>query len=150
MRYIDLSLIDENSSEMKEWKKKAISRYRSLCRKANHEERKNYLKKATIWSDLKPVFVKIFGEKCWYSECDLTGSYGDIDHFRLKSHSKDENESTILDEGYWWLAYDYHNYRLNCEKCNRPYGEGGKRDFFPLKPGTQPAPFQAMMIFPLY
>lgn len=138
MRYIDLSLIDENDPEVKEWKKKAKRRYRTLCSKTNHEERKNYLKKATIWSDLKPVFTKIFGEKCWYSECDLTGSYGDIDHFRPKSHSKDENESTILNEGYWWLAYDYNNYRLSCEKCNRPYGDGGKTDYFPLKPGTQP------------
>ena len=37
------------------------------------------------------------------------------------------------------MAYDYLNYRLSCEKSNRSFGDGGKNDIFPLKPGTLPA-----------
>ena len=149
MRYIDLSLIDENDDEIREWEKRAKRRLRTLSKKVNHKERKEYLSKANIWNELKPKLIIIYGNKCWYSECDLTGSYGDIDHFRPKSSSKDMNYDTILKEGYWWLAYDYHNYRLSCEKCNRPYGEGGKSDLFPLKPGTTPTTFPRSDDIPL-
>ena len=44
-----------------------------------------------------------------------------------------------MPDGYWWLAYDYLNYRLSCEICNRPYGEGGKKDIFPLKQDASPS-----------
>lgn len=141
MRYIDLSLIDENDPELKEWNEKAKRNYEKACSITNHKERNDYIKNNNIWSEFKPILFKLYGEKCWYSECDLTGSFGDLDHFRPKNSSKDINNNSILEEGYWWLAYDYHNYRLSCEKCNRPYGEGGKGDYFPLKPGTNPASF---------
>lgn len=44
-----------------------------------------------------------------------------------------------MPDGYWWLAYDYLNYRLSCEVCNRPSGEGGKKDIFPLKQDILPS-----------
>lgn len=31
------------------------------------------------------------------------------------------------------------NYRLSCEVCNRPSGEGGKKDIFPLKQDVLPS-----------
>ncbi len=139
MRHIDLSLINENDPEIKKWKEQADALYKTLCRKTNHEERKQYLKTHDLWKNFKPVLIKLYGKKCWYSECDLTGSFGDIDHFRPKSCSKDMNGDVILKDGYWWLAYDYCNYRLSCEECNRPKGEGGKKELFPLQSGTQPA-----------
>ena len=37
------------------------------------------------------------------------------------------------------MTYDYLNYRLSCEKSNRGFGVGGKKDMFPLKHGTAPA-----------
>lgn len=83
--------------------------------------------------------IKYFGEKCWYSECSLEGSFGDVDHFRPKNKSTDHHGNVILNDGYWWLAYDYLNYRLSCEKSNRNFGDGGKNDMFPLKQGTTPA-----------
>lgn len=141
MRYIDFSRIKPDDPEVKRWVRKASRKRTALSTLTTHAERKAFLQRNSIWNDFKPILIRYFGEKCWYSECDLTGSFGDVDHFRPKLRSTDENNRAILDEGYWWLAYDYLNYRLSCEKCNRPFGDGGKRDCFPLRPGTMPAVF---------
>lgn len=139
MRYIDLSIIDANDPDVKAWFIKARRRLNTLSNKTSHAERSKYLARANIWSDFKPILIKYYGDKCWYSECCLEGAFGDIDHFRPKNKSTDEYGKTILGDGYWWLAYDYLNYRLSCEKCNRSFGSGGKNDMFPLKEGTSPA-----------
>lgn len=141
MRYIDLSIINTDDPDVKAWINKAKRRIKTLSSKTTHTERAQYLLTANIWSEFKPILIKYFGDKCWYSECSLEGSFGDVDHFRPKNESTDEQGNTILPDGYWWLAYDYLNYRLSCEKCNRSYGDGGKNDRFPLKPGTAPAVF---------
>lgn len=117
MRYINLSLIDETDVDVKRWIDKAKKHLNELSEKMTHSERKKYLSKHGIWSQFKPIFIKYYGEKCWYSECSLEGSFGDIDHFRPKNKSTDEQKNEILPDGYWWLAYDYLNYRLSCEKA---------------------------------
>lgn len=139
MRYIDLSLIDENDIDVKKWLDQANTHLNKLSEKSTPSERKKYLTKHGIWSQFKPILIKYYGEKCWYSECSLEGSFGDVDHFRPKNKSTDEQKNEILPDGYWWLAYDYLNYRLSCEKSNRSFGDGGKNDMFPLKAGTSPA-----------
>lgn len=139
MRYIDLSIIDVNDPDVKDWVKKANRRIKALSSKVTHAERARYLASANIWSEFKPILIKYYGEKCWYSECSLEGSFADVDHFRPKNKSTDEKGNIILPDGYWWLAYDYLNYRLSCEKSNRSYGDGGKKDMFPLKMETVPA-----------
>ncbi len=139
MRYIDFSLINPDDPEVKRWVRYASRKLAALSALTTHTERKDFLQRNNSWSDFKPILIRYFGEKCWYSECDLTGSFGDVDHFRPKLRSTDEKDNVILGEGYWWLAYDYLNYRLSCEKCNRLFGGGGKNDCFPLKPRTLPA-----------
>lgn len=139
MRYIDFDIIDKDNPAVKDWIKKAKTRLKTLSSKATHKERADYLKQANFWSQFKPILIKYYGEKCWYSECSLEGSFSDVDHFRPKNQSTDDQGNIILADGYWWLAYDYLNYRLSCEKSNRSYGDGGKNDMFPLKPGTVPA-----------
>ena len=136
MRYIDFSIIDINDPDVKQWTQKAKGKLAKLSVLSTHDERKTFLQNNNVWSEFKPILIRYFGEKCWYSECDLTGSFGDVDHFRPKNRSSDEKNVVILDDGYWWLAYDYLNYRLSCEICNRNYANGGKQDYFPLKPGT--------------
>ena len=139
MRYIDLSIIDEHDPEVERWMREASLKKARLSSLITHNERQKYLERNDTWNAFKLILIKYFGMKCWYSECDLTGSFGDVDHFRPKNRSTDENDNVVLGDGYWWLAYDYMNYRLSCEKCNRPFGKGGKRDRFPLKSGTLPA-----------
>lgn len=141
MRYIDLRKIDPTDPDVVSWLQKAQTKYFELASKPNHAARSVFLSNNNLWSSFKPILMRYFGEKCWYSECSLEGSYGDVDHFRPKNQSVGLDNSVILDDGYWWLAYEYLNYRLSCEKCNRPFGDGGKGDYFPLKAGSQPAKF---------
>lgn len=136
MKYIDLSQIDVNHPIFKKWSLDAKKKLAVLRAQPNHEARAAYLKTHGIWSDLKPVLEKICGKKCWYSECHMHGDFEDVDHFRPKNRSLDVNGNVILEDGYWWLAYDYMNYRLSCRICNEG---GGKEDYFPIKPGSQPA-----------
>lgn len=139
MRYIDFDIIDKDDPAVKDWITKAKKRLKTLSSKATHGERAKYLKQSNFWTEFKPILIKYYGEKCWYSECSLEGSFSDVDHFRPKNQSTDVQGNVILVDGYWWLAYDYLNYRLSCEKSNRSFGSGGKNDIFPLKPGTAPA-----------
>ena len=139
MRYIDLSIIKTTDPDVVKWLSDAKSHFGALSKLTKHDDRKKYMSKHNIWTNFKPILIKYYGEKCWYSECSLEGSFGDVDHFRPKGKSTDDKKNIILSDGYWWLAYDYLNYRLSCEKSNRSYGDGGKNDMFPLKPGTVPA-----------
>lgn len=139
MRYIDLSVIDMADPQVNRWLKKAHKATLDMRKAVNHAERCEYLKRHAIWREFKEILINYYGHICWYSGCDLTGSYGDVDHFRPKNKSRDENGACILSDGYWWLAYDYLNYRLSCEVCNRPYGNGGKSDIFPLRQEEIPA-----------
>ncbi len=139
MRYIDLSKMDPTDPEVVAWERQARACLSELESSPDHTGRSTYLQRHNLWSSFKPILFRYFGEKCWYSECSLDGSFADVDHFRPKNLSVGTEGSVILDDGYWWLAYDYLNYRLSCEKCNRPYGEGGKGNYFPLRDGTAPA-----------
>lgn len=141
MRYIDLSKIDATDPEVASWLQQARTKHAELASKPDHASRSAFLSENNLWSDFKPILIRYFGEKCWYSECSLEGSFGDVDHFRPKNQSLDLERNSILDDGYWWLAYEYMNYRLSCEKCNRPFGEAGKGNYFPLKEGSRPAQF---------
>lgn len=136
MKFFKLDRIDINCDEFKAWQSTATKLTNSLKNcidpKNARMERREILRSNTHWTRLKPLLKKIFGDLCWYTDCDLTGSFGDIDHFRPKSSSCDLDGNIILDEGYWWLAYDYRNFRLSCEYANRKYKDGGKSTYFPV------------------
>ena len=119
MRYIDLSQINLNDSDVQNWLLKAQQNLNALMLLQTHQERAEHFKTHSIWSDFKPILVKICGKKCWYSECFIEGDHGDVDHFRPKNRSLDANGNVQLEDGYWWLAYDYTNYRLSCVERNR-------------------------------
>lgn len=143
MRYIDLEKI-ETDNRLTTWIVSADKNLEDLKKLVDSKSRNDFINEHNIWGELKELYVDVYGEKCWYSESDLTGSFADVDHFRPKAVSKAVDNTVILQNGYWWLAYDYKNYRLSCEKCNRPFGDGGKHNYFPLKPGTKVAlPFQS-------
>jgi uncharacterized protein (TIGR02646 family) len=85
-----------------------------------------------IWQDLAPYLAKLNNNKCWYSESLNPGSNKDVDHFRPKGRvDEDPNH-----EGYWWLAFDWRNYRYSCQWCNQrrvnSITNGGKCDHFPV------------------
>ena len=68
MRYIDLALIDKKDPDVIGWLNKARLYLNELSKKTTHDERKEYMAAHGIWSQFKPILIKYYGEKCWYSE----------------------------------------------------------------------------------
>lgn len=97
---------------------------------------------ANLWENktLKQDFRGCFFNKCWYTECPLSGQDVHIDHFRPKAKivkfKTYPYNTTIAMKGYDWLANDYKNYRACCIYANRKTGSGGKSNYFPLKQGS--------------
>lgn len=88
--------------------------------------------KNTLWSNLSSLLAEQSNGKCWYCESKELRSDNPIDHFRPKGNVVECPDHP----GYWWLAFDWSNYRYACTYCNsRRVGaesEGGKHDHFPL------------------
>lgn len=106
----------------------------------NKAERSTYFSRNNAWSQLYSYLSKLSNDKCWYSEAPESSSEWEIEHYRPKSESKDIDSEIILEEGYWWLAYYWKNYRLAGSLVNRlrkdRFIKGsevfGKGTFFPL------------------
>lgn len=77
------------------------------------------------WSELMPWLSAISFGKCWFTEARDVASHMDIEHFRPKKIAKDLNGTER--DGYWWLAFDYKNYRFAGNVPNRKKG-----GWFPL------------------
>jgi hypothetical protein len=86
------------------------------------------LRNETHWRDdrIRDWLLDQFGNKCWYSEASESVSPIHIEHFRPKSSAVDDR-TKMESEGYWWLAFDWKNYRI----CGH-YLNSKKGDFFPL------------------
>ena len=86
------------------------------------------------WTAVREAFEEHSNGKCWYVECMSSGADNDIDHYRPKSRVAEDP----MHPGYYWLAFEWKNLRLSCQRANRPRrdlesGEtGGKSDSFPL------------------
>lgn len=121
---------------------KTLAETIELAIKAKH---KAINAKSSVWSELKELLGHQSYNKCWYCESTELRSDNPIDHFRPKN-SVAECEGH---PGYWWLAFQWDNYRYSCTYCNsRRVGQetaGGKQDHFPLivppewgrKPGAE-------------
>ncbi len=133
--------LEEPGAEWDEWKQNAEEETRKLVEKAQNGEPFEF--DDDIWRDLKPFLVERFHGKCMYCEGSyLAGSYLDVEHYRPKKKvtidKKSGNTVKIKDAkgnekdhpGYYWLAYDWRNLLLSCEKCNRG---SGKMNQFPIK-----------------
>lgn len=110
----------------------------------------------SIWKDLLVPLNQILRydanspRKCWYSEIIMLGADGiDVDHFRPKGNVKQlTNKFAKLDasvwnqihnidrNGYYFLAFEWKNFRLASQHSNQGRKDGkftkGKQDFFPL------------------
>jgi hypothetical protein len=78
---------------------------------AKRTERNDFISKNSAhWGKLKPWLFALSGGKCWFTDTTNTGSHYDVEHFRPKAEAK--NIDGRGRDGYWWLAFDYTNYRL--------------------------------------
>jgi len=113
------------------------------------DERQKIFKDNPIWQDLLIVLKGLSNNKCWYSEAQEVMSDMDVDHFRPKNEAAnlDADGKPIKRDGYWWLAYDWKNYRLSSIYSNRLRKDKhtdekesfGKGSLFPLRNGCTPA-----------
>jgi hypothetical protein len=100
-------------------------------------------KNASHWAALKEILLGWSHGKCWYSELRDAGSDLHVDHFRPKGRALDSTGAER--EGYWWMAFEWRNYRIAVAWCNSPHrsvpgnSAQGKADHFPLMPGSVPA-----------
>lgn len=91
-----------------------------------------------IWQDLNSQLAALAYEKCWYSESRNPTADKNVDHFRPKNRVEEDSSH----EGYWWLAFQWRNYRYasqwsNQRRVNDANGtSGGKWDHFPLCEGS--------------
>jgi 5-methylcytosine-specific restriction endonuclease McrA len=108
------------------------------------------------WTRFRDHFVAAQHGKCAYCERDVASvAYGDIEHVRPKAGLQeltadrarwgketegggveDRAPRKVSDWGYPWLAYEWANYVLACEKCNRAW----KRNLFPVAEGPRLLP----------
>jgi len=133
MRYINQDRLEVDDK----WLQEAFLALLESGEIESSSERKEFINSnSKIWRKLKPNLKKLSYGKCWYSEARNVGEDGHVDHFRPKNHSCSIDKGVINQDGYWWLAFDYRNYRFCCTHCNCIRIDGseslGKGDYFPL------------------
>jgi hypothetical protein len=85
-------------------------------------------KNAGLWGDLKVWLLGHSHGKCWFSEAKEGFSHWDVEHYRPKKCAKALDGTE--DDGYWWLAFDWQNFRVCGNAGNRKKGA-----YFPLRTG---------------
>jgi uncharacterized protein (TIGR02646 family) len=78
---------------------------------------------------VKDALSKAQHNKCCFCESSLHAQHGDVEHFRPKGGWKQTDTDKLSSVGYYWLAYDWDNLFLSCQKCNQTF----KKNFFPLE-----------------
>jgi uncharacterized protein (TIGR02646 family) len=134
MRWICKDDIEECLTQA--WRGMADQAKEELIAAPDEEARKKILKKVSssnVWRDFYNLLPASLKRKCWYCETEEIRSDIPVDHFRPKNKVEDEKQH----DGYWWLAFDWQNYRCACTFCNsrRVFDEteGGKACRFPLQ-----------------
>ena len=129
MIHIDIS----NKQPPADWLEKADEVTAELKAATDIEKKEIIDKNRNLWTDprIKDWLQDLSHDKCWYSEAKDIASYYHVDHFRPKNRSKHLDGSD--GEWYWWLAFEWRNYRISGARCNQK-----KSNYFPLKEGTHP------------
>lgn len=85
-----------------------------------------------LWRDdrIRNWLLGQFHNKCWYTEAQDSVSSFHVDHFRPKIRALDLYGNAC--EGYWWLAFEWTNYRISGQLLNVK-----KRDLFPIAEGPR-------------
>lgn len=91
---------------------------------------------AKLWRDvrIRDWLLGLFHNKCWYTEAQESVSAYHVDHYRPKGQVTDIGR-THPEPGYWWLAFDWRNYRICGQLINVK-----KNDVFPLVEGHRATP----------
>lgn len=119
------------------WLTVYIGRVTAINALGTHDLRTKYIKKHGSWGLLKNWLAKASEDKCWYCEAKSPRAPFDVDHFRPKLGVTVDGVKLAAHGGYYWLAYEWWNFRLSCQRCNRPEKDDaeilhGKANEFPI------------------
>lgn len=81
-----------------------------------------------VWGELKQWLLGLSHQKCWFSEAKDCFSHWDVERYRPKKSAREADGTTH--DGYWWLAFDWQNFRICGNAGNRKKGT-----WFPLRAG---------------
>jgi hypothetical protein len=132
MRKIDLEKIKAELSD--DWLDGAKDHLKAIKDKTPEKKKEYISAKSPFWGkDLRRIFWKFGHKKCWYSEKLLSFNESELEHFRPKN-----NVAKSVHQGYWWLAFDWRNYRIASSVVNKRTEDDrnrevqGKGTYFPL------------------
>jgi len=142
MRYIDINQLKRPDG----WQERAEQALEAVQNALPEERSQEIARHADVWRELKEQLAALSHGKCWYCETVVNERQdADVDHFRPKSQvtTVDDNNFEEIRPinghlGYWWLAFDWRNYRYSCRYCNVRRRDpttnrtGGKGTLFPL------------------
>lgn len=132
MRHIDTAALQDALPP--KWERRAQRALTYIRGLSPADRAKAINRRAHLWQQLSEIFGQLSQGKCWYCESREKRSDTPLDHFRPKNKVIESPSH----EGYWWLAFDWGNYRFSCTYCNsyrldENEGDGGgKHDHFPL------------------
>jgi uncharacterized protein (TIGR02646 family) len=130
MRYIQLEKPAPGSkyyADFQKWEIKASKITEELHNAPDMAARKEIIdKNQKLWGELKDWLLSLSHQKCWFSEAKDCFSHWDVEHFRPKKSAKDKDSNEY--DGYWWLAFDWRNFRICGNAGNRKKGT-----YFPLQ-----------------
>ena len=129
-----------SAEKWQSWLDKSSKLHRQL--KELHQEGKLKARNKLIdnnskhWGELKGWLFALSHGKCWFTEGRDICSHKDVEHFRPKKEAKNLDGSER--DGYWWLAFDYSNFRAAGNIPNRKKG-----GWFPLHKDSRSSCFDA-------
>lgn len=124
--------IPQGQTPPADWLQEASRITAALAAAESDEERDNLVEQhARLWRDdrIRNWLLSLFNNKCWYTEARESVSSYHVDHYRPKGRVTDIGR-TRPEAGYWWLAFDWKNYRICGQLINVK-----KSDVFPLLDG---------------
>jgi uncharacterized protein (TIGR02646 family) len=150
MRYINLDKLEElddwppgkladGRQSPEKWRERLCKAEQELRNLPEGKTRSAIFKKYSwLWSDVKEHYRTLSDDKCWYCETSTHRMTGEIDHYRPKAGVEKNSHP-----GYWWLGFDWRNWRFVCKFCNSQSRDletgivGGKGNHFPLLDGEE-------------
>lgn len=129
MRYIPLK---ENQLDDQAWLDEADALLQQMIAAPDDDSRKKIIDdNRKVWGKLRGWLLKLSYHKCWFSEARDCFNHWDVEHFRPKKSAKDL-DGTDHKDCYWWLAFEWTNFRICGSVGNRKKGT-----YFPLKEGCK-------------
>ena len=102
--------------------------------------------KSNVWKKHKERLIMEYKGKCMYCEGRyVAGSHDDAEHFAPKGEVTEQRRK-VDHPGYYWLAFEWQNILLACQKCNSRHPDGvsgphpGKLNEYPVRGERVKAP----------